>query len=226
MTVNSRGASRQRAASQFWPFPTPAAVFAVPAVLLSLLLLLGILRAVVGWPDRRWDGWILLGIGVLSLVPILLVVLGSVAGPGAVFEVPGLKLRWGEVVSTQAVTAVTVHPRLGLQQGIPLTDSNTAEIIDTLRTATSHDVAVVDLEDGQAWWETRLLVLCAGATRLGRPLAIVFVATEAGVERRFQGWARPSELLRRLYRREGRFAALISTGRSNREAMGAGAPAS
>jgi hypothetical protein len=81
---------------------------------------------------------------------------------------------------------------------LALNDSNTAEIVDTLRMATSHDVAVVDLEDGQAWWETRLLVLCSGATRLGRPVAIVFVATEAGVEQSFQGWARPSELLRHL----------------------------
>ncbi len=53
----------------------------------------------------------------------------------------------------------------------------------------------MDLEDGHAWWETRLLVLCAGAKRLGRPSVIVFTAVQGGKAGRYLGWGRPQELL-------------------------------
>jgi hypothetical protein len=64
---------------------------------------------------------------------------------------------------------------MGLSFGQLLDDSGTVQILETLRAAVRHQVAVVDLDDGTAWWETRLLVLCAGAARQGRPNAIVFL---------------------------------------------------
>src|SRR5262249_38299943 len=89
-------------------------------------------------------------------------------------------------------------PRLGVTVGLPMRDSGTREILATLREASRHAVAVVDLEDGQAWWETRLLVLSAGSVRRGHPSVVVFVATEEGVERRFQGWALATDVERGL----------------------------
>jgi len=195
--MNGRAAqSRGLTAGMFWPFSARAAVLVAPATLIGLLILLAILRGTVGWPDRRLDGSLLLGIVVLSLVPVLLLVLNSLATQGGSLEAFGVRLRWAEVAS--ATTTVTVSPKLGLQEGEPLTDASTARILDTLHSATHHDVALVDLKEGEAWWETRLLVLCAGAARLGRPRAIVFVATEEGQEGRFQGWAPPQDLVRRL----------------------------
>lgn len=87
--------------------------------------------------------------------------------------------------------------------GVPgraISDSDTAQILHALHEAANTDMVVIDLEDGEAWWETRLLVLLAGAVRLGRPVAVVFVATDRGCPRRFQGWGEPAKLLRRILR--------------------------
>ena len=51
----------------------------------------------------------------------------------------------------------------------------------------ASEIAVIDLEDGQAWWETRLLVLLAGAVRLKKPDKIVFLGTDAEIVDCFQG---------------------------------------
>jgi hypothetical protein len=64
-----------------------------------------------------------------------------------------------------------------------------------LRTAAQSDVCVVDLGRGQSWQETELFILVAGTARQVRPQAIVFVADQAGQERRFLGWADPRRLL-------------------------------
>jgi len=77
----------------------------------------------------------------------------------------------------------------------PVSDSSTGQILDALRAAVSNEVVIVDLESGRAWWETRLLVLVAGAKRHGRPLGIVFLATVGGAPGCFQGWGRPGDLL-------------------------------
>ena len=70
--------------------------------------------------------------------------------------------------------------------GQPVTDSDTQQILDTLKQATASNVVVVDLEGGKAWWETRLLVLLAGAVRLGKPDKIVFLGKHANFDRQFR----------------------------------------
>jgi hypothetical protein len=186
---------RRSADGGFWPFSVRAAVFAAPVIFVLLVAAFAVARGAASWPDKELDGWVLLGIVVLSLVPVLLVILDSVATQGGSLEAFGVKIRWAALVST---TAVTVPPRLGVMDGIPMRDSASTEILATLRAATQSDVVIVDLERGQAWWETRLLVLCAGAVRRGRPSAVVFVATEHGTQKRFQGWATPEEVVHGL----------------------------
>jgi hypothetical protein len=56
--------------------------------------------------------------------------------------------------------------------GVPgqaVQDSLTTNILDALKQATDCEVVIIDLEDGRAWWETRLLVLLAGAVKLEGP---------------------------------------------------------
>ena len=53
--------------------------------------------------------------------------------------------------------------------------------------AVSNPVAVVDLGEGESWWESRLLLL-SGAARLARPRAVVFVATRNRTPQQFLGW--------------------------------------
>jgi hypothetical protein len=176
----------------FWPFSVRAAVVSIPVVFAVLVIAAIVLRQRTGWPAGGSDGELLLGMVLLSFVPIALVLLGSIAGGGGSVEAFGVKIRWREAIATHGAT---VPPRLGLSEQLPMRDSGTIEILGTLREATRHDVVVVDLEEGRAWWETRLLVLAAGAARLGSPSAIVFVATEGGVRGWFQGWARPRDVL-------------------------------
>lgn len=57
----------------------------------------------------------------------------------------------------------------------PLDSSRTHDILDALREAASCDVVIIDFKEGQAWWETRLLVLLAGAVRRKKPEKVVFV---------------------------------------------------
>jgi hypothetical protein len=69
----------------------------------------------------------------------------------------------------------------------------------------------IDLEDGSAWWESRLLIICAGAVRLGRPEVVVFTATREGQQDRFVGWAHPAALLDRLLQANPDYAAEFQT---------------
>lgn len=177
----------------FWPWSVRAAVVAVPVILVCLLLLLSLTRAAADWPDDSNEGTLLAGILLLSLLPVLLLLLGALAGGGGSVEAFGVAIRFAE--TSRARQEVTVPPRLGLQPGMTLNDSSTAQILDVLGEATRSDVAVLDLEEGTAWWETRLAVLCAGAARLGRPEAIAFVATTGGTRQVFKGWAPPVDLL-------------------------------
>ncbi|GGO53682.1 hypothetical protein [Streptomyces lasiicapitis] len=188
-----------RSAGPFWPGSARSALLAVPVVLIGLLILLGVMRASMDWPSERNEGKILIGIFLLAILPVLLVLFGSLADGGEV-EAFGIRVQFP--AAERQAREIAVSPRMGLAPGVPLNDSSTAAILDTLQEAARSDVAVVDLEDGRAWWETRLLVLCAGAVRLERPKAIVFLATvgDSGAGT-FQGWATPAALLDRLLSR-------------------------
>jgi hypothetical protein len=191
-TVTTRG----QGAGPFWPWSARAAVLAVPVIFIVLLVLLSASRAITDWPGGTSEGAILAGLLLLTLLPLVLVLLGNLAGSGGSVEAFGVGIRFAE--ASAARQEITVPPRLGLQPGMTLNDSSTAQILETLSDAVRSDVAVLDLEEGTAWWETRLVVLCAGAARLGRPAAIVFVATAGGTRQVFKGWASPDELLRGL----------------------------
>lgn len=187
---------------QLWPFSARAAILAVPLIAAVLLIAFGISRAVADWPQSRSDNLVLVGVVVLSLVPLLLVALDLVASRGGTIEVRGVAINFARQLQTHS--ELTIAANIGMP-GVPVPDSGSEQILDSLRAAVANEIAVVDLEEGTAWWETRLVTLCAGATRLGRPRAIVFVATEEGRQGRFQGWGEPEALLRALLRADRRY---------------------
>ena len=194
MGESSRGPARQRSnGGPFWPWSVHSAVLALPLTLVALLVAVGVARAAASWPSDDNEQAVLIGVLLLALMPLALVLLGSLVGGGSV-EAFGVSIRFPE--TTRVTAEVRVPSRLGLQPGMTLNDSTTTQILDTLSAAVHSDVSVLDLEEGAAWWETRLLVLCAGATRIGRPTAVVFLATVGGVPQSFLGWATPADLLR------------------------------
>ena len=188
---------------RFWPFGTRVTLLSVPSLLLGLLFAAAILRKLAGWPGAELDRIVVIGILVISLLPLLLKFVDTVVERKAIIEYRGVKLDFSRM-SAAVTSSVAVPQNIGVP-GQPVTDSDTERILDALRQAVANEVVLVDLEDGHAWWETRLLVLIAGAVRLGRPCAMVFQATEGGVRGCFQGWADPSELLPQLLRADRRY---------------------
>jgi hypothetical protein len=97
----------------------------------------------------------------------MLALIDNLSQRGAVIEFKGLKLNLAQIPSaTPSVSLVATN--IGVRS-TPVNDSSSSQILASLGDAMNNEVIVFDLEDGQAWWETRLLVMLAGAARLGRP---------------------------------------------------------
>jgi hypothetical protein len=181
---------------KLWPFDSRTSLIATAAIFVAVFLLVGVLRIVAGWPSAQSEGTVLVGILVLALLPIALRLLDVVIDRGAVIEYGGLKLAFAQS-RDMGTSGLTIAANIGVREKA-ITHSGTKEILDSLKQSSAHEVVVIDLEEGQAWWETRLLVLLAGAKRRGRPERIVFVGTDANTAQQFQGWACPSDLFPRL----------------------------
>ena len=189
--------------SPLWPYGTRAALVSAPLIFFALLALVALARQVGVGPRYEADQAFLLGAFVLALAPLGLAIIDTLAERGAVLEYGGAKLDFSRVAGS-ALPTVTVPGNIGVP-GEPVSDSSTSRILESLRNAVSTDIVVIDLESGEAWWETRLLVLLAGAVRLHRPEVMVFLATDRALTRRFQGWARPHDLLPCLLKADARF---------------------
>jgi hypothetical protein len=187
--------SQSRRTGRLWPFGVIPALAAAGAVLVVLLAIVVMLGVVAHWPDQRWQGWLMLGVVLLALAPVLLLILDRVAHTGGSVEFRGIKIAFA---AEAAGSAVTLPPNMGIPAGVSVADSGGFQLEAAMREATKNDVLVVDLEEGAAWWETRLFVLCSGARRRGQVRAVVFVATDHTVARTFQGWASPGRLLQAM----------------------------
>jgi hypothetical protein len=178
----------------FWPFSDSSAFFSSGAL---LTLLLGAWAVVESLVDLAVPaGWLLLGIAIIGVAPVLLHMLDGVASTGGSIGIGIVRIA---LTSAAGAAQSPIVPRnVGAQPGERLTDSGNAKILETLKTAHASTVVVVELEDGSAWWETRLLILASGAARLGRPRALVFTATREGARNVFVGWAEPQAVRDRL----------------------------
>jgi hypothetical protein len=81
--------SSKLSALRVWPWSARVAVLLVPVILLTLVVAHGVVRAVLDWPDRRYGGWVLLGIVLLSLMPVLLLLIELLATAGGSVQLPG-----------------------------------------------------------------------------------------------------------------------------------------
>lgn len=176
---------------KFWPFSAKVAVLLAPLLLVILLTAWGLSRNPLHFGAAP-AGWVLLGIVVFSLIPILLLIVEGVVSSGGTIEIGAVKIAMTAAATSQ--TSVVVPRNAAQQPGVPLVDSGSAQILDALEKSKTSDVVVIDLEDGHAWWETRLLILTSGAVRLGRPAVIVFTAILEEKAGRFVGWGLPRQL--------------------------------
>jgi hypothetical protein len=181
---------------RFWPFD-PRYAWWTSAVLLPVSVgIAAVLQATGVLPGRRMPWWLLLGAVLVGLLPVILLILGRVRTVRAAgVEVTFAAVRRAVRVADAATVRSTLSDNLGAPPGVVL-DTAGDTVIQALRAAVTNDVVVVNVGDGHEWWDTRLLLLVAGAARLGHPAAIAFTATDAGRPDQFVGWGVPAELLR------------------------------
>jgi hypothetical protein len=184
--------------NKFWPFGARASMISVLVLLAALLIAVAVLRSTIQWPSEKSENHVLLGILLISLLPVLLALLDVFSDRGGVIEYKGVKIAFAQAQST-GFSEITVPVNIGAR-GEPLNASGKAPILDALKQATTGGTVIIDLEEGQAWWETRLLVLLAGADRLKKPDKLVFIGTVAGREQCYLGWAYSGDLFRHLVR--------------------------
>jgi hypothetical protein len=160
-----------------------------PVLAIGLFVVFKWLREHGDWPTAESDNLLLAGVFAMAVLPIMTVLIGAVIAERGVF-----KTKWFEVnlsVSrSETVLGIEVPPNIGASAE-PIGDSGSLAILNGLERASAHPVAVLDLEDGKAWWETRLFILAAGAERLGRPEVLIFI-TGSPNPRSYIGWARPA----------------------------------
>ena len=178
---------------RFWPFERRTSVI---LALILLFIFLVFLRITAGWPSKDSEKFVLIGILILSFLPVLLALADVIIARGGSFEIRGIKIDLSKVEQI-GISSFTIPENIA-SPGAPVTDSDTKEILKELKLAAKNDIVIINLEEGNAWWETRLLILLSGAERLGKPSIVVFVSTNAGKQNQFVGWAYASMLLQCL----------------------------
>lgn len=164
------------------------------AFVIGLFALARWVRVSSDWPTATSDNILLIGILVIGLIPIELLLIEALIRRGGKLSFQGITI---DLAAGRPAVDLRINTNIGVA-GETVSDTSSAQILDALNRAAKSDVVVVDLENGKAWWETRLLVLSAGGSRTGRPRAIVFVTSERGQSRAFLGWATPTLLVEAL----------------------------
>jgi hypothetical protein len=196
--TRARGRTRRR--GDLWPWTAKAAILLVPVILLVLLTAAAVISRVAAWPEHRYDGLVLWGVFILSLIPVVLLLIETLARLNASITLPGVALSFAGASESAAATVrtATLAENLGTSEDTPLAQDSLRSVLSALRRAHDSEVTVVDLRQGNTWWETRLFLLIAGAARRDRPSVIAFIGDRNGRPGSFLGWASPSKLLEML----------------------------
>jgi hypothetical protein len=192
--TSKRGESMTGKNKLLWPYSTRAALLAAILIWGVMIFGVGVLESVLEWSDLK-SKYVLLAVLLAGVVPLALLVLDRLIGSRAVVDIKGIKLDFRQAGLERA--AIALPENVGHPEPV-IADSSPMQVIAALETATAHQVVRLDLHEGNSWWVTRLLALCAGAAQAGSPNAIVFVGTKECLENSFLGWAPPSSLLRAL----------------------------
>jgi hypothetical protein len=202
-TPGVAGESSRRLCSDTWMAPAIgrpgwrrlAAAGALSAAFVIVLFALARwVRVSSDWPTAESDNLLLIGILVIGLIPMELLLIDALIRRGGKLSFQGIEIA---LAASRPAVDLRIDTNIGLA-GATVRDNLSTQILDALNRAANSEVVVVDLEDGKAWWETRLFVLAAGGARIGRPRAIVLVTSERGQGRAFLGWATPASLVQAL----------------------------
>lgn len=187
-----------------WPWSHRSAVVVSGLLVCVLVGALIAVSATTSWPRDSLEPWVFGGAVLIALIPMLMLLLDFTAerraklGIARVFTIDFSSAADGRDGSLQSQT---ITPNI-VGAGVQVADSGSERMQSALRSATETDVIVLDLGSGDSWWMTRLLVLTAGASRMGRPAAIAFTSREGSRRGVFLGWVAPTSLLDQIVRRD------------------------
>lgn len=178
---------------RFWPFKPYTSIIATIVILIVLVPIFVFLQVNKKWPSQNLENTVLIIILVFSLLPVLLAFIDVIIERGGVIGYGNFKIDFSRIPKWGA-SEFTVPVNIGLPNQ-PVDSSSIHCILNALNNSTTCDVLVIDLKEGQSWWETRLLVLLTGAVWLKKPEKVVFVGKESEIDKAFLGWSHPHELL-------------------------------
>lgn len=181
---------------RFWPFKPYTSIIATIVILIVLVPIFVFLQVNKKWPSQNLENTVLIIILVFSLLPVLLAFIDVIIERGGVIGYGNFKIDFSRIPKWGA-SEFTVPVNIGLPNQ-PVDSSSIHCILNALNNSTTCDVLIIDLKEGQSWWETRLLVLLAGAVWLKKPEKVVFVGKESEIDKSFLGWSHPHELLKCL----------------------------
>jgi hypothetical protein len=179
-----------------WPYGSTVAFVTLAVVVIVVAAVFAVARAQGIWPDA-WGGATIFYIAVaIGGIPLMLALFDFFSSRRAIIDVKGFKIDFSNFDLTQVeikAESFGLPDNIGIP-GTIVTDSSPMQIVAALEETTNHEVALIDIKTGNAWWTTRLLALSAGAARAGSPKAFVFLGTKENVHETFLGWAAPSDI--------------------------------
>lgn len=190
--------------NSFWPFPRGSSFLWSLGLLIGLGIIHAIMRITLGWPTDQAETEVILGIGLFSLLPILLSAMDAAWDSQRSQRGDSLHIDW-DPMEGFSEKANLLPADLGSPDQTIEREATDA-ILPALNSLASAPVSIVDLEDGQTWRETRLLTLLTASARAPMDHKIVFVGAEAGARRRPVGWAYGRELLAAALKVDGEYS--------------------
>ena len=85
---------------RFWPFKPRTSIAWTILMLIGLLLIVVILRTTISWPSEKSETAVLVGVLLLSLLPILFSLIDVIIERGAVIEYGGVKIDFYAIART------------------------------------------------------------------------------------------------------------------------------
>jgi len=181
----------------------PAIIFVV------IVALFGGLSTQAGWPSAT-EGWSLVVAiaAAVAFAPVVARALNFLQQSRASIEGPfGLKLNFASAVE-RSETKVGWLSVGTVQQGTLLPESGRGQLEQAAIDAKKHRELVIDLEDGSAWYLTRLFAVAATAVQLGSPTLLVLVGQKGTRAKQAGGSIAPGDLVRAISQRDSRYAKL------------------
>jgi len=177
------------------------------AIFVLVLLAFAAVAAVAGWPNR--DGGWSLAVAVALVLALLRSfgpMLDVLQRSGAKVEAPfGIKIDFAGVAPTTDGPATWVLADSTIRAGARVNETGVADLEASAQDFAHQRDIVVDLEDGQAWYSTRLFAVAATATLIGSPETIILVGQKSGMPRQFGGWISPADAVTAFERHDQRF---------------------